>query len=70
MSIEIANLFFEYEEAVTLYIETRNPALRLRAVVLRRQLLDSLLGADWMATVGIDQGFNQAPAWLAGAEEQ
>lgn len=43
MNLNAANIFLEYEEAVDLYFETRQEALRLRAISLRRKLLDELV---------------------------
>lgn len=66
MTIETINLFFDYEEAIQLYVETRNPALRLRAITLRRQFLDALLGDEWWGDPSfIANGQAQVPRWLA-----
>lgn len=66
MTIEAINLFFDYEEAIQLYIETRNPALRLRAILLRRQFLDALLGEGWWDDQSfIANGQAQVPRWLS-----
>lgn len=63
-------LFLNYEEAVSLYVETRQEACRLRAIVLRREILDALVcTCPNCATDLLSTGQLQAPAWLADKEQ-
>lgn len=67
MTTQIAQLFFDYEEAVSLYVETDQEACRLRAIVLRRDLLDRLLGEGWIENGDLlASGQMQVPKWMVG----
>jgi hypothetical protein len=62
-------LFFDYEEAVSLYVETRQEACRLRAITLRREILARSIHCAGCAEQIFAPGQLQAPAWLADKEQ-
>lgn len=67
MNLNAANIFLELEEAIELYLDTRQDALRLRVIILRRQLLDELVCRCAEHEPYIQAtGQLDVPKWLAG----